>query len=98
MFRVARVSKLVTAMAVLRLVDEGVVGGLGDVVVGYVEELGRGEGSGVRWGRVTVGDLLGNMAGVVDMCECTSGVSFSRFSLGRGFGSGADDGWFRWLW
>ncbi|EME41523.1 hypothetical protein DOTSEDRAFT_73816 [Dothistroma septosporum NZE10] len=63
-FRLARVSKLLTTAAVLQLHDQGHIASLHDAAVAYIPEL---EPSAVEWGRVTIWDLLNNVAGVTDM-------------------------------
>lgn len=66
-FRVARVSKLLTAIAVLRLHDQGHIKSLHDPVLDYFPEL---QASHVQWARITTWDLLNNLAGIADMCSC----------------------------
>jgi CubicO group peptidase (beta-lactamase class C family) len=65
-FRVARVSKLFTAIAVLQLHDQGHIASLHDPVKNYILDL---EPSKVEWGRISIWDLLNNMAGILDMCS-----------------------------
>ena len=67
-FRVARVSKLLTAIAVLQLHDQGHVSSLYDPINAYIPDL---EPSSVQWDRVTIWDLLNNVAGILDMCSYT---------------------------
>lgn len=66
-FRVARVTKLLTVIAVLRLHDQGHIASLHDSVKDYIPDL---EPSKIEWGRITIWDLLNNMAGIPDMCSC----------------------------
>jgi len=65
---VARVSKLLTAIAVLQLHDQGHVSSLYDPINAYIPDL---EPSSVQWDRVTIWDLLNNVAGILDMCSYT---------------------------
>jgi CubicO group peptidase (beta-lactamase class C family) len=65
-FRVARVSKLLTAIAVLRLHDQGHIASLYNPIKDYLPDL---EPSKVEWERITIWDLLNNMAGIADMCS-----------------------------
>jgi CubicO group peptidase (beta-lactamase class C family) len=64
-FRVTRVSKILTAIAVLQLHEQGRIASLHDEIKAYIPDL---EPSRVEWGRITIWDLLTNMAGIVDMC------------------------------
>lgn len=68
-FRVARVSKLLTAMAVLQLHDQGHITSLHDPIELYIPEL---KPSKVEWERITIWDLLNNVAGILDMCLYSS--------------------------
>nr|A0A3G1DJI3.1 RecName: Full=Probable hydrolase M10; AltName: Full=Squalestatin S1 biosynthesis cluster protein M10; Flags: Precursor [Phoma sp. MF5453]AMY15067.1 hydrolase [Phoma sp. MF5453] len=63
-FRVARVSKLLTAIAILQLHDQGHISSLYDPINIYIPDL---DPSTVQWGRITIWDLLNNVAGILDM-------------------------------
>jgi hypothetical protein len=85
-FRVARVSKLLTAIAVLQLHDQGHIASLHDSIRVYILDL---EPSKVEWERITIWDLLNNVAGILDMCLSPS--AYRRFHINP------DPVFLRWL-
>lgn len=68
-FRIARVSKLFTALAVSQLHAQKRIVSLDEPVVKYVSHL---RSNRVDWSRITVRDLLLNTGGIVDNCASQS--------------------------